>query len=1382
MAASKDPQFDAYHKWLGIPKHLRPPTYYQLLGLSQGESDPEVIEEAAVRQSTHLRSYQIGPHAELCTKLLNEIGKAQQVLLNPQKKRDYDERLAKQADAPPPSQQIAAKPLVAAPLVANAFELVDDPAAISPGMPPRKPRPDSSPRQPALASTSRSAAVWIAVLGGGAAALLSIAGLLLWFWMSHESVENPPKIIAEVPEKKPKIDPPIEVPRPIEVVPKPVPKPDPKPPIEIPPIEIPPDSAPTLNRIGFMPTGTSMHFLVALPGARVLYGVPPALRIVNPLAKKSDAGLTVAPDSKGALGLAHPDGQSVIVATRGKRGAERIKIDGGIVTARYANSGLPRSLAQTPDGRLVVVGDDDGQVKIYDADSGIETQAAKGHLDAVTALAVSMDGNLLASVSQQTLNVWNLKTKTSVHSGQTPPTLRALAFSPTENRLVMADAKGLWGATMAELPVWQPIVVRDAFERIAFAPKDQLLVSTARNEFFAWQWPSLKLLGQWKSTAPMEGLAVAPDNRFAFVGEANGWLSVLNLDVAAVKPLPVKVTPPPFPALFGDWETKLPGPPELTRLIHVYRTPSDVWQIHYTYLDGGKVVGAARGQRAAFASGQLSFTLVHDQKPTPTWPDNIATTLRLEGVVLSETQGTGPGAVARTNPRFTYPPPQLTAAGNWNATLSDGYKVSLPVRRERVNLFTGTMTLTSPKGGTATTVLHSLRPIGGNNFAFDIEFSTPPETPWSLLTGGVLMPDGPPRMTVQLQIAGKPAIEFPLSRALMPPSVVATIFPIAKKAPVIPESAKAIPPSAEKVADALKTIHEQFAKDYLVAKKSAAERAALAEKLVRLAHDTSDDLTARYVLFTEGRDFAAQAGKWSLAVEALDSLRNEYVVDSAVQREAALQMLLKVALTKDTAQDAAQAALATVADCLASDRIELAQSLVALGVAAAGKSQTPSLIAQFKKHDQEMKAVVRDHERMVKGEATLKTMADDAAAHLDVGRYLALRKRDWERGLPHLVKGGAGDLADASRKDLANPQDLKAQQEAGDVWWNLAEKDAGWTKAALLERAGYWYRKAAGQAAGLTLTVLNDRIKIIDEAPSPFRTLEAAFTLTELRRFKGHTGAVTGFSIAPDGKRFFSGSLDNTIRSWDIANAKSLSTFNALSPVQSFSFSPSQRFLATVGKDVLRIWNVSTLKLVSSTPEAVMPGAFWSGPDYHFSTRAGGNYEHHNYLTRTGTGGANFPVPRARLSGVDGKSVFITLGDDVRLFRNVFNFVAAKKLDVPDATCAAFSEDGRWLFVGSTDKVVRQIDLSTDRVIATYEGLGGVPRALAASDNGRRIVAGGDDKLLHLWDIGTPKEIARSASQPASIAALAFTAESRNVLSGGNDGLIRLWNLPREKK
>ena len=85
--------FDPYHKWLGIAKEEQPPTHYRLLGINASEKDPEVIEEAAIRQTTHVRTNQLGPHAEHCTRLLNEIARARSTLLDPEKRRQYDATL-----------------------------------------------------------------------------------------------------------------------------------------------------------------------------------------------------------------------------------------------------------------------------------------------------------------------------------------------------------------------------------------------------------------------------------------------------------------------------------------------------------------------------------------------------------------------------------------------------------------------------------------------------------------------------------------------------------------------------------------------------------------------------------------------------------------------------------------------------------------------------------------------------------------------------------------------------------------------------------------------------------------------------------------------------------------------------------------------------------------------------------------------------------------------------------------------------------------------------------------------------------------------------------------------------------------------------------------
>lgn len=88
--------FDPYHKWLGIPADQQPPNCYRLLGIRDFEDDLEVIQGAADQRTSHLRSLQSGPQAELAAKLLNEVLQAQNRLLDADDKTEYDAQLREQ--------------------------------------------------------------------------------------------------------------------------------------------------------------------------------------------------------------------------------------------------------------------------------------------------------------------------------------------------------------------------------------------------------------------------------------------------------------------------------------------------------------------------------------------------------------------------------------------------------------------------------------------------------------------------------------------------------------------------------------------------------------------------------------------------------------------------------------------------------------------------------------------------------------------------------------------------------------------------------------------------------------------------------------------------------------------------------------------------------------------------------------------------------------------------------------------------------------------------------------------------------------------------------------------------------------------------------------
>ena len=93
--------FDPYETWLGIPADRRPPTYYDLLGLAPYESDPATIEQAALRRMGKVRQHQIGPHSDLSQEILAELARARLILMDPDRRADYDAKLRARGESRP---------------------------------------------------------------------------------------------------------------------------------------------------------------------------------------------------------------------------------------------------------------------------------------------------------------------------------------------------------------------------------------------------------------------------------------------------------------------------------------------------------------------------------------------------------------------------------------------------------------------------------------------------------------------------------------------------------------------------------------------------------------------------------------------------------------------------------------------------------------------------------------------------------------------------------------------------------------------------------------------------------------------------------------------------------------------------------------------------------------------------------------------------------------------------------------------------------------------------------------------------------------------------------------------------------------------------------
>lgn len=99
--------FDPYKEWLGIPVIERPISKYRLLGISEFESDPNVITQAADQRTVYLRHFQSGEKIPIVIDLVNEVADARATLLNSVTKVAYDKVLLER-----PKQSLEAVPQI----------------------------------------------------------------------------------------------------------------------------------------------------------------------------------------------------------------------------------------------------------------------------------------------------------------------------------------------------------------------------------------------------------------------------------------------------------------------------------------------------------------------------------------------------------------------------------------------------------------------------------------------------------------------------------------------------------------------------------------------------------------------------------------------------------------------------------------------------------------------------------------------------------------------------------------------------------------------------------------------------------------------------------------------------------------------------------------------------------------------------------------------------------------------------------------------------------------------------------------------------------------------------------------------------------------------
>lgn len=258
------------------------------------------------------------------------------------------------------------------------------------------------------------------------------------------------------------------------------------------------------------------------------------------------------------------------------------------------------------------------------------------------------------------------------------------------------------------------------------------------------------------------------------------------------------------------------------------------------------------------------------------------------------------------------------------------------------------------------------------------------------------------------------------------------------------------------------------------------------------------------------------------------------------------------------------------------------------------------------------------------------------------------------------------------------------------------------------------------------------------------------FVLT--KTLTGHVWGVNAVDLSPDAKVLVSGSVDKTVKIWEVATGALLHTLSGHSQqIWSVTTSPDGKMLATAGGDgKINLWEVSTgywLHTIESFSSWVISVAF--SPDG--KTLASGS-----------------------------RDGIITLWDVENDVTGLPKGVKRKHLygHTNPVLAIAYSKSQPILVSGSSDGQIKIWDLTTGTQLRTLQRPREQLRALAISPNGQKILSGSDDGTFNLWDLNTGELMLAVKAHSDAVRSVTFGLDGRTVITGGGalDSQIKVWD------
>ncbi len=249
----------------------------------------------------------------------------------------------------------------------------------------------------------------------------------------------------------------------------------------------------------------------------------------------------------------------------------------------------------------------------------------------------------------------------------------------------------------------------------------------------------------------------------------------------------------------------------------------------------------------------------------------------------------------------------------------------------------------------------------------------------------------------------------------------------------------------------------------------------------------------------------------------------------------------------------------------------------------------------------------------------------------------------------------------------------------------------------------------------------------------------------------GHTRRLNTLAVSANGKLIASGSDDRTIKIWDTASGQELYTLaEHTGDVTALAFDPTGDRLISGGEDrKIRIWDLKQRKVIHTMDCDRVPVIVFNAKGDKFLA----------WFLRPGI--ANQNASTAQVYDRDGKPLHA--------------FTEREKA----VNCLAFTADGEWVAMGSSDGSVRIWDIAkSERPLGGdmpvhQKGVGD----LVFTPDKKKLVTGDEEGEIKIWDLAKKEALKTIKAHTSGLLAISMCPDGKRFVTVGQNGELKLWSV-----